>query len=223
MSPNRTYLFRLRSQLKRWKRRTDRTESTKKQEASTMEQTKKITSLERHLERANIEMEELKKTHEQELDAKLKELRNELHNVAKERQEFLKAEVKRHRRNSEENLLACWSKDTELSKERKKTTELQRKVEELNAKLGEHAKNSAAASREKEDTAPSTLPRVSKITIEELKKQILHMGDRIASKDKENQMLKASTMEQTKKITSVERHLERATIEMEELKKTHEQ
>ncbi|KAJ8280940.1 hypothetical protein GJAV_G00061300 [Gymnothorax javanicus] len=70
--------------------------------------------------------------------AKFSEYEEDLLRVTKEQQDYLKNEVKRHRNRAEDNLMAYWEADQKLTREIKRTADLQRRLDELKEKLAEY-------------------------------------------------------------------------------------
>uniref|UniRef100_UPI0030D3D776 CAP-Gly domain-containing linker protein 1-like n=1 Tax=Anguilla rostrata TaxID=7938 RepID=UPI0030D3D776 len=102
-----------------------------------------VQSLQKNIEMMTIKMEEketalLQKLAEEEArtaQAKFIQYKDDLIKVTKDRQHFLKNEIKHFQGRAEDNLMAYRDTEKQLARERKKTADLQRRLDSLNKKL----------------------------------------------------------------------------------------
>ncbi|KAJ8374131.1 hypothetical protein SKAU_G00047110 [Synaphobranchus kaupii] len=116
-----------------------------------------ILSLKSQLEKMANKMQERESTLKKELAQKdattvetkeqFVQYREEILKVAKERQHFLKAEIRLHQNKAHENLVAYRESERVLARERNNTPDLHRKLEELNNKLVVYSGESQTAQK----------------------------------------------------------------------------
>ncbi|KAG5855032.1 hypothetical protein ANANG_G00044580 [Anguilla anguilla] len=111
-----------------------------------------IETLQKKLESMTIKMEEketalLQKLAEEEArtaqaNGKFIEYKDDLIKVTKERQHFLKNEIRHFQGRAQDNLMAYRDAENQLARKRRKTADLQRRLDALNEKLAQCSQTS---------------------------------------------------------------------------------